>query len=103
MYAIISDGGRQYTVKEGEILDVDYRDLSAGAELTFDRVLAVGEGEALTLGSPVVEGASVRAEVVGVEFGEKLTVQKFRRRKTFRRKTGHRQMFTRVKINQIAT
>ena len=101
MYAIIVDGGRQYRVEEGQELDVDYRDLRKGDELRFERVLAVTGDEGLKLGMPVVDGASVTAEVLGVEFGEKLTIQKLRRRKNFRRRTGHRQMHTRVRISKI--
>ena len=103
MYAIITDGGRQYKVEEGQELDVDYRDLPKGEELRFDRVLALSGEEGTQLGSPSIEGASVTAEVLGVAFGQKLTVQKIRRRKNFRRKTGHRQLFTKVRISKIAS
>jgi large subunit ribosomal protein L21 len=101
MYAIISDGGRQYRVEAGQIVDVDYRDITKGSELRFDRVLAVAGADGLKLGQPLLAGATVTGEVVGVEFGDKVSVQKFRRRKNYRRRTGHRQMFTRVKINKI--
>ncbi len=103
MYAIIADGGRQYKVEEGQELEVDFRELSKGDELTFDRVLAVGGDGDVQLGTPQVEGVSVSAEVPGVSFGDKLTVQKFRKRKNSRRRTGHRQMHTRVRINKIAS
>ncbi len=103
MYAIIADGGRQYKVEEGQEVEVDYRELSKGDELTFDRVLAVGGDGEVKLGTPQVEGAIVSAEVLGVSFGDKLTVQKFRKRKNSRRRTGHRQMHTRVRINKITT
>ena len=102
MYAIIVDGGRQYKVEEGQQVDVDYREMSAGTELQFDRVLAVSGDEGLKLGKPVVEGATVSAEVLGVRLGEKLSVQKLRRRKNSRRRTGHRQMYTTVRINKIS-
>jgi large subunit ribosomal protein L21 len=101
MYAIISDSGRQYKVEEGQQLNVDYRDVSTGDELTFDRVLAVSTEEGLQLGKPNVDGASVTAEVLGVAQGDKIYVQKFRRRKNSRRRTGHRQLFTKVKISKI--
>lgn|SRR5689334_1063225 len=101
MYAIITDGGRQYRVEEGQELEVDYRDAAKGSALKFDRVLAVSGGNGLKLGDPVVKGATVSAEVLGVELGEKLSIQKFRRRKNYRRRTGHRQMFTRIKISKI--
>jgi large subunit ribosomal protein L21 len=101
MYAIIQDGGRQYQVEEGQELALDYRDASSGQELKLERVLAVSTDQGLQLGTPTVAGASVTAEVVGVALGEKLTVQKLRRRKTYRRKAGHRQLHTLVKIRQI--
>lgn len=103
MYAIIVVGGRQFKVEEGQELDIDYRDASKGDELTFDRVLAVSGDDGLQLGKPTVEGASVTAAVVAVRQGDKLTVQKFRRRKNSRRKTGHRQLYTRVQISKIQT
>ena len=103
MYAIFTDGGRQYKVEEGQELEVDYRELSKGDELTFDHVLAVGGDGDVRLGTPQVEGVTVSAEVLGVTFGDKLTVQKFRKRKNSRRRTGHRQMHTRVRINKITS
>ncbi len=103
MYAIISDGRRQYRVEEGQELTIDYRDSSKkGDNLTFDRVLAVSGEKGLTLGKPTVDGASVTAEVLGVEQGKKIFIQKFRRRKNSRRRTGHRQLYTRVRISKIA-
>lgn len=103
MYAIILDGGRQFKVEEGQELSIDFRDVSAGEQLTFDKVLAISNGEGdLKLGAPTVAGASVTAEVLGAEKGEKLVVQKFRRRKNSRRKTGHRSVLTRVKIAKIS-
>ena len=102
MYAIIADGSRQYKVEEGQELAIDFRDSSAGDKLTFDRVLAVSDGQGdLKLGEPTVSGAKVEAEVLGPEKGEKLVVQKFRRRKNSRSKTGHRSLYTRVKIGKI--
>ncbi len=101
MYAIISDSGKQFKVEEGQELDVDFREAAKGDELKFERVLAVSGDDGLKLGSPVVDGASVTAEVLGVQQGEKLVVQKIRRRKNSRRKTGHRQMYTRVRIGKI--
>jgi large subunit ribosomal protein L21 len=101
LYAIISDGGRQLKVEEGQTLDIDFRDLSAGEQVKFDRVLAVRNDDGLTVGQPTVASASVTAEVVGATKGPKLVVQKFRRRKNARRRTGHRQIFTRVKISKI--
>lgn len=101
MYAIIAEDGRQFTVEEGQEIDIDYRDLSAGDEVKFERVLACRNEAELKVGQPVLEGATVTAEVLSVTQGPKLVIQKARRRKTYRRKTGHRQLFTRVKINKI--
>jgi large subunit ribosomal protein L21 len=103
MYAIITDGNRQYKVEEGQELVIDYRDVPAGEKVTFDRVLAVGGEGDTTLGSPLVNGASVAAEVLGPEKGEKLVIQKLRRRKNMRRKTGARHIYTRVRIASITT
>lgn len=103
MYAIMADGGRQYKIEEGQELDVDYRGVQKGDELTFDRILAVSNGDSFQLGKPTVDGASVTAEVIGTKQGDKLTVQKFRRRKNSKRKTGHRQLYTRVRISKITT
>jgi large subunit ribosomal protein L21 len=101
MYAIIEDGGRQFKVEEGQELQIDYRDLPNGQQVIFDRVLAVRTDDSLQLGQPTLP-ASVTAEVLGSAQGEKVFIQKFRRRKTFRKRTGHRQLFTRVKIQKIA-
>ena len=101
MYAIIRDGSRQYKVEEGQQLDVDYRDVSKGQQITFDTVLAVSGEDGLVMGKPVLEGATVAAEVLGVKLGKKIDVQQFRRRKNSRRKIGHRQMYTQVRISKI--
>ncbi|MCC6507707.1 MAG: 50S ribosomal protein L21 [Pirellulaceae bacterium] len=102
MYAIFVDGSRQYRVEPGQTLDIDYREGSeTGDSLKFENVLAIGGDEGLRLGTPSVAGASVTATVLGIEKGEKLYIQKFRRRKNSKRRTGHRQMFTRIEIGQI--
>ncbi|MFH1267006.1 MAG: 50S ribosomal protein L21 [Planctomycetota bacterium] len=101
MYAIIEDGGQQFKVEEGQELEIDFRELSAGEEVKFDRVLAYRDGSGLKLGQPVLDSAVVTGRVLAVEQGPKLTVQKLRRRKTFRKKTGHRQLYTRVRIEKI--
>ena len=102
MYAIITDGGRQYKVEEGQIVNFDYRNLAAGAELKFEQVVAYSDGSQLQLGQPLLSGAVVSGEVVGLQQGPKLVIQWFRRRKNSRRKNGHRQLYTRVKINKIS-
>ena len=101
MYAIIEDSGHQLRVEQGQELEIDYRDIPTGQEVVFDRVLAYRDDEGLKLGRPTLPSATVTAEVLGVAQGPKLVIQKFRRRKTYRRKTGHRQMYTRVRINKI--
>lgn len=103
MYAIIVEDGRQYRVEEGQELLVNLRDAEAGSSLTFSRVLAVSGANGLTLGKPLVAGASVTASVVGDVAGPKLVVQKFRRRKNYRRRNGHRQHYTKVRIDKIQT
>ena len=102
MYAIIQDSGRQFKVEEGQEFDIDFRDLASGDEVTFDRVLAYSDDDGLKVGQPVLESASVVAEVLAMQQGPKLTVQKFRRRKNSQTKTGHRQMYIRVKVKAIA-
>ena len=102
-YAIIAADGRQYKVEEGQEIQVDLRDdVEGGATITFDQVLVVSDGTNIKLGKPTVAGAVVTAEVIDpLQKGEKLFIQKMRRRKNFRRRTGHRQMYTRVKIGAI--
>lgn len=101
MYAIIADGGRQLKVEEGQELNLAYRDVPKGEKLTLDRVLAIGGSDEPQIGTPVIEGATVTAEIIGTTQGKKIDVQKIRRRKNSRRHTGHRAMFTRVKIDAI--
>lgn len=101
MYAIIADSGRQYKVVEGQELAVDFRDVTVGELLTFDKILAVSTEAGLKVGAPAVAGATVTAEVLGADLGEKIYIQKMRRRKNYRRRTGHRQIFTMVRINKI--
>jgi large subunit ribosomal protein L21 len=103
MYAIIATDGRQYKVAEGQEIQVDLRDeAKEGDKVTFDRVLLVAGNGSVKVGQPVVAGATVTAEVLGQELGDKVYIQKHRRRKNFRRRTGHRQVYTRVRIETIA-
>jgi len=101
MYAIIADGGKQLKVEEGQKVRIDYRDAKVGDAITFDQVLAVRDEGGLKLGRPTLKGASVSAEVVAVTQGPKLVIQRLRRRKNSRRKTGHRQIYTEVQIGSI--
>lgn len=102
MYAIIVDGGKQYKVREGQEVTIDFREAQSGDKVTFDRVLASSDGTNIKIGQPVLTGASVEAEIVGIEQGPKLVVQKFRKRKNSKRRTGHRQIHSVVKINKIS-
>ena len=103
MYAIIEDSGTQIRVRSGDVIDIDLRDLPEDTEsITFDRVLLIGDGETTAkIGTPYLGGATVTAELLGEVAGEKLVIMKFRRRKGYRRKTGHRQHYLRVKIGDI--
>jgi large subunit ribosomal protein L21 len=101
MYAVVSSGGKQYRVEPGSTLIVERLTADAGATITFDRVLLVGDGEAVTVGTPTVSGATVRGTVMGEELGPKLVVFKFKQKVKYRRRTGHRQHLTRVRIDGI--
>ena len=101
MYAVIETGGKQYRVEVGQLLTVEKLPGGAGDKVEFDRVLLLSDDETVAVGRPVVEGARVTGEIVAQEKGDKLTVFKFRRRKNYRRKTGHRQKYTTVKINEV--
>jgi large subunit ribosomal protein L21 len=103
MYAVVSTGGKQYRVEAGSELVVERVPGDAGDAITFDRVLLVGDGEAVTVGTPVVEGATVSGTVLGEALGPKLIVFKFKQKATYRRKNGHRQHLTRVRIDEIST
>lgn len=103
MFAIVEDGSRQIRVEEGATFRIDYRDgAEPGSTVTLGRVLLANGGGDSVIGAPEVSGASVEAEVVDpLVKGQKLEVQKFRRRKNVRRHTGHRQKYTSVKISKI--
>lgn len=101
MYAIIDADGRQYKVETGQIVKMDFREIEPETAVEFDRVLLVSDGEAISVGTPVVAGAKVTGTVLGDIQGEKLVIQKFRRRKNYRRHTGHRQKYTQVKVTAI--
>tara|TARA_Y100000589_G_scaffold292053_1_gene295939 strand:- start:155 stop:523 length:369 start_codon:yes stop_codon:yes gene_type:complete len=101
MYAIVEDSGTQIKVSTGDILEVDLRDVE-GDTITLDNVLMIGgEGEP-TLGTPYIDGASVAVEVLEEVKGDKIDVIKFKRRKGYRRKTGHRQRYLKVKVGEIS-
>ncbi len=100
--AIIKTGGKQYRVKNGETLRVEKLEGEPGNKIEFDEVLLVGEGDAVKIGTPHVSGAKVTGEIVKQGKGPKLIVYKYRRRKNYRRKNGHRQLFTEIKITGVA-
>jgi len=101
MYAVIADRGKQYFVKPGERVRVDLRPEAPGERVVFDRVLLVGGEDAVTAGSPVVEGVKVEATVVGDVKDRKVIVFKKKRRKMYRRKQGHRQRYTDLVVESI--
>jgi large subunit ribosomal protein L21 len=101
MYAVVTTGGKQYRVEAGSELVIERLAEEAGASVTFDRVLLIGDGEAVTIGTPTVDGASVSGTVLREELGPKLIVFKFKQKATYRRTRGHRQHLVRVRIDEI--
>ena len=101
MYAVVETGGKQYRVMPGDTLDVELLDANAGDSIELGRVLMVGDGADTVIGRPTVAGARVIAEVVEQTKGEKIIVFKYKSKVRYRRKTGHRQRLTRVRITDI--
>jgi len=101
MYAVIESGGKQHRVVEGETLKLEKIEAAPGEAISFDKVLMVGAGADVKIGAPYVEGGTVTAEVVKQGRHDKIRIVKFRRRKHYKRETGHRQWFTEVKITGI--
>ena len=102
MYAVIQTGGKQHRVEIGEIVRVERLEADAGSKVTFDQVLAVGEGDKVKVGTPTVAGAKVSGTVLEQGRGEKLIIFRYRRRQnSSRRRNGHRQAYTAVKIEAI--
>ena len=101
MYAVIESGGKQHRVVEGETLKLEKIEAATGDTIEFDNVLMVGGGDDIKIGTPVVAGSKVTAEVVAQGRHKKVKIIKFNRRKHYRRETGHRQWFTEVKITGI--
>ncbi|MEN3975709.1 50S ribosomal protein L21 [Emcibacter sp. SYSU 3D8] len=102
MFAVIKTGGKQYRVAAGDVIKVEKLEGDAGATLNFGDVLAVGEGDNVTLGAPMVEGASVTAEVLEQSRAKKIIIFKKKRRQNYRRKNGHRQHQTVLRITGIS-
>ena len=103
MYAIIKTGGKQYKVEQGDTIRVEKINAEAGGEVNLDEVLMVADGDNVSVGAPVVQGASVAATVTAHGRGEKIRIVKFRRRKHHRKQMGHRQAYTELKITGINT
>ena len=103
MFAVIKTGGKQYRVAADDVIKIEKLAGDAGDTVAFETVLMLGEGETVTVGTPLVEGATVAGEIVGQTRGPKLIVLKKRRRKNSRRKKGHRQDLTAVRITEILT
>jgi large subunit ribosomal protein L21 len=101
MYAIFRALGKQFRAEKGKTLRLPLMDAEAGSKVTFDEVLLSSDGKTIRTGSPLVAGAKVVAEVVGQGKEPKIYVFKFKRRKNYRRKTGHRQRFTEVRITDV--
>jgi large subunit ribosomal protein L21 len=102
MYAVIQTGGKQHRVEIGEVVRVEKLESEEGAQVVFDQVLAVGEGDSVKVGAPTVKGATVKGTVVDQGRGKKLIIFRFRRRQnSSRRRGGHRQSYTAVKIDAI--
>ena len=101
MYAIIVTGGKQYKVQNGDVVFVEKLDVEADAEITFDKVLAVATEDGFKTGKPVVDGASVTANVVKNGKGKKIYVMTYKPKKNEKKKIGHRQPYTKVQIEKI--
>jgi len=101
MYAVVNSGGKQYKVQKGEVLRVEKLSGDVGSSVTFDRVLMFSDGESVSIGQPLLDGVSVEGHIVEQGKAKKIIVFKYKRRKRFRRKKGHRQEFTAILIDSI--
>jgi large subunit ribosomal protein L21 len=102
MYAVVSTGGKQYKVQEGDILRIEKISGDVGTPVTFDQVLMFSDGENITIGQPLIDHITINAHIIEQGKAKKILVFKYKRRKRYRRKQGHRQQFTAVKIDTIA-
>lgn len=101
MYAVIETGGKQYRVQEGDVVTIEKLNVEAGDKVTFDKVLVLAEEGNLKVGAPYVEGAAVTGEVVENGKGKKVIIFKYKAKKDYRKKQGHRQPYTMVKIESL--
>jgi large subunit ribosomal protein L21 len=102
MFAVIKTGGKQYLVQPGDKIEVELLDAEIGKEITFPEVLLLGDEKKTEIGSPLVKGAEVKAKVLALTKGEKLIIFKYKPKKRYKRKVGHRQKFTQVEIVSIS-
>ena len=103
MYAVLKSGGKQYRVEEGQVLRLEKLPGDVGSAVNFDQILMIGDGGNIQVGQPLVDGASVQGHIVDQGRGKKILVFKYKRRKRYRRKQGHRQQFTAIQIDTILT
>ncbi len=101
MYAVVTTGGKQYKVQEGDILRIEKIPGEVGSPVTFDQVLLYSDGENLDIGKPMLDNISVKGRIVEQDRSKKIIVFKYKRRKRYRRKRGHRQYYTAVKVDRI--
>ncbi len=100
-FAVFVSGGKQHRVSEGEVLRLERLEAAPGEEVVFDKVLMVADGDDVDVGKPYVDGKAVKAEVIAHDRGEKIRIIKFKRRKDWMKRQGHRQWYTEVKITAI--
>lgn len=103
MYAIMETGGKQYTVKAGDVIYIEKLEAAADSSYTFDKVLAVGEEGSLNFGAPYIKGAKVTGKVIKSGKGKKITILTYRAKKDSKRKMGHRQPYTKVEITEVVS
>ena len=103
MYAVIATGGKQYRISQGDVIRVEKLDGDEGASVDFDRVLMIGDGDDVTVGTPYIDGGVVSGTIKTHGRGKKIEVIKFRRRKNYRKQMGHRQAYTEIEITDIKT
>ncbi len=102
MFAVFASGGKQHRVTEGEIIKLELLSAEPGQEVVFDKVLMVANGDEVSVGQPYVDGGKVTAEVISHDRGKKIRIIKFKRRKDYMRRQGHRQWYTELKITAIS-
>ena len=102
MFAIIETGGKQYKVQEGDIIYIERLEVAAGDAIKFDKVITVSDGDAVTLGAPYIAGAVVEGSIVKNGKGRKVRIFKYNAKKNYRKRQGHRQLYTKVQVSKIS-